>query len=101
MARKKKEKKTEVVEITREEEISNLLDSCKNRFTEVLIIGISSDNSLDVLTSAPRYDYMQYMIGRAEYELHAHEMNSILSTRRSAEAVEAEIDETQAIHEDG
>lgn len=65
-----------------ENKINDLLDSCKDfNFSTVLILGLNDKNALEVLSSHPRYDFMQYLLNRAQFELSAHEMDTILKLR--------------------
>lgn len=67
--------------------VNDLFDSIKNKFDEVVIVGLK-DGIVDVATSIPTYQFAQWILERAKFEL--------LVAEKAQLATEVEVAQTNA-----
>lgn len=55
---------------------NDILDKAKDRFRNVIVIGVTDDGKLDIATTMPQYPTLHYFLNKTVFELNVHEMNA-------------------------
>lgn len=77
---------------SRTQGVNDLFDSVKNKFDEVVIVGLKN-GIVDVATSIPTYQFAQWMLDRAKFELLVAEKAQIATEVEMAQNAENSVKE--------
>lgn len=57
-----------------------ILKQAEGKFQSVVVVGIKSDNELDILTTHSQYPVLHWLLNKALFTINIHEMNNKNST---------------------
>ena len=75
--------------------VNEVLDNSKDRFQQVIVIGVDAKGELDVNTNTPAFPLLHYLINRAAFKLNVYEDRE-LAVRRAKEEAELEAEVVEA-----
>lgn len=65
------------VKVDSREIMNNVLDQAKGKFIAGAIIGVDEYGKVDILPSIPRYDFLNHILDKAQFNLLLHEQEAI------------------------
>lgn len=66
-----------------EERLNKTLAEAKEKFVDVVVVGLLPDGNIDVLSSTPSFKHIHHLMNRAEFELLLFE-KSLINQRNSS-----------------
>jgi len=58
------------------ESADKILESAKGKYPVVLVLGVDGNDILNMITNVPQYQFMQWLINKASFELYINERDS-------------------------